>query len=222
MDDLKADGSEPESVVKEGLLETAVSVITQPVLTLRRVTREQRVGWGIGLVAVVAGASLALQAATVSPRDFAGEPSQAADSFESGVRVVLIIGALTLGPIMGLSLVALTVGVVHLTSKLLRGSGIYAGLFVGFAFAEVPTALGIPVGLIPLVLGAGGVLAWLVQSGLTIWSIVLVVIAVRENNEFTTGRAIAAFLIPVGVMALAFTLLIVLFVVLLIAAFAFA
>ena len=207
---------EPEARNEEGILETAVSVVTQPVVTLRRVTQQQRVSWAIVLVAVLSGAGAIVESAKLSPSDFAIDPSDAADSFEGGARIGLVVGAVILGPLVGLIATALFSGVVHLVGKLLGGSGTFAGLFVGVAFASVPSAIGLPAALLPLVIGsAGGTLSGLVQLCVGVWSIVLVVIAVRENYDFTTGRAVVALLVPVGVLVLGLILLVVAIIVLL-------
>ena len=68
-------GSDESSVIDEGLLEVAVSVISGPVATLRRVTRQRPIGWALGLTAVIYAASGVVQGAVVSPSDFRLDPN---------------------------------------------------------------------------------------------------------------------------------------------------
>ena len=51
---------------EEGLLETSVSVVTEPVPTLRRLSRRPRVGWAV-VVVLVLGALSAVVALVAGP-----------------------------------------------------------------------------------------------------------------------------------------------------------
>ena len=198
----------------DGLFETAVSVITEPVSTLRRVTERRPVGWAVAIVLVLSFASAFVQASTFSIPDFS-DPLTAL-SLDAPLRVALAIGIALFG-ILGFVIAWVIYQVICI---ILGGKGPFAGLFTGFAFASVPSLIGIPFGLLGLVLGAAGdVLSGLVQVGLSIWVIVLYGVAIRENNGFSTGRAVAALLIPIAAfVALLVALIVLLVVVVLVAA----
>jgi hypothetical protein len=191
------EGTGSDDTADEGLLETAVSVLTQPVPTLRRLTLHPRVGWAIG-VAVVLG----LLSGIVNAAQLGGSPQMAQLPPEMRQwEGAAAVGAAVAGPIVTPLLLAAGAGILHLVSRLLGGAGSYRGLFVGVVFADVPSALGIPAQLLPLVLGvAGQILAALIGFALFVWVVVLAGVAVRENNGFSTARAAAALLIPVGLL----------------------
>jgi hypothetical protein len=191
-----------ERPADEGLLETSVSVVSRPVPTLGRLTSSPKVGWAVVVTLVIAVASSIITAVqpetTVAPQ----LPSQPGFRTEGMVETLGVVFAI-LGPLFALGFLAVWTAILLGTSRLLGGRGGYAGLFTGLAFAGVPNVFSVPAQLLPLALGtAGGVLAGLVSFGIGIWVFVLGILAVRENNDFTTGRALAAVLIPIGVLIL--------------------
>ncbi|MDP8959173.1 MAG: YIP1 family protein [Actinomycetota bacterium] len=184
----------------EGVLESALGVITRPVVTLHRLSQERRLAWAVGLTVI-----LSLLSALAITAQFGSAPM----GFRPGpppmplaqLRPVLLVAAAILGPVFGLLLLAINAALVHGTSLLLRGRGSYAGLFVGLAFAGVPSFFNIPFQLLPLAFErAGGAISLLVSLAVGIWVLVLDVIAIRQNYGFSTGRAVAALLIPVLVV----------------------
>jgi hypothetical protein len=191
-----------KSPVDEGLLETAVSVVTRPVPTLRRLTSDPKVAWAIVVTVVIALASAVLtvlQPETTATPEIPAQPGFPTENFTRTLGVAMVI----LGPLFALGSLAIWTAILLGTSRLLGGRGGYAGLFSGLAFAAVPNILSVPFQLLPVGLGAvGGILAGLVGLGIGIWVFILGVLAVRENNDFSTGRALAAVLIPVGVLLL--------------------
>lgn len=193
----------------EGFLDTAVGVLSAPVATMRRLTVHPRVGWAIGLT--VGLAVLSTLAGAPGIGEAAPGAGITAPAGLDGLGGVILAGSLILGPLFALGLLAAWSGILHGLARLLGGVGIYSGAFTGVAFASVPQALGIPFQLLPQLAGpAGAVISSLVSFALTVWMAVLTVIAVREGHGITTGRAVAAFVIPLA----ALLLLVVLFVVL--------
>ncbi len=193
---------------EEGLLETAVSVIAQPVSTLRMVTQQRKLGWAIIVLVVVSLASSLTSAASPTPFGLGGGTDFPLPVDPSTFRTVALVGAAILGPLMGLIGLAIAAAIFQILSMILGGKGSYVGLFSGLAFASVPSIIGTPFNLLPLAIGvAGQVLSGLVGFGLFIWTVVLTVIAIRENHQFSTGRAVAVFLIPVVAIGLLVVLL---------------
>ena len=195
---------------EEGLLETAASLFVHPVVTLRRVSRQRPIDWAIAIIVVLAAASLVIDAARLSPRDFVLDPSDAPESFSGGVRIAMVLGALTLGPVIGLVVSALISGLFHVVSRMMGGAGTFAGMFAAYAFASLPGAVLIPAAVFPIIFGSvGGRLELLVLVTVLFWSAILTVVAVRENYGFTTARAVAAVLIPVAALILGAAFLVV-------------
>jgi hypothetical protein len=192
------DASLDSAAAEEGLLETTVSVVTEPVPTLRRLTRRPRIGWAV-VVTLVVGALSGVVALVAGPSGTrAGfEVTPAMDQAFRAIGLAFVV----LGPVFGLIGLALGAGVLQVSSYLLGGRGGYAGLFTALGFAQVPQVFGIPVGALARL--AGGpvlVLSGVVSFGLWLWSVVLAAVAVRENHDFSTGRAVAALLLPVGAL----------------------
>ncbi len=184
----------------EGLLETTVGVLTEPVATLRRLTSHPRVPWAL-TVAVLVSLASSLAGATrvggaqLSPVRFKSfAPPQE-------LRGALVALSIVLSPVLALLFLLAWSGIAQAASRMLGGRGTYAGTLTGFGFATVPSVLGVPAQLLPLALaGAGSVLAGVIQFGLAVWVLTLEVLTLRENHAFSTARAIAAVLIPIAVL----------------------
>jgi hypothetical protein len=220
-------GSPPQeprepTVVDEGFLETALGVITSPVATLRAVTHQPKVGWaiwltlGIGLLTAVAGT--VQLGADPAMDEFIREIPELAEFTD--IQRTLTPVAIISGPFLTLLWITIVAAVLQGTSSLLGGDGRFRGMFVGVAFANVPSAFGVLTSLLTLALGlVGSILGSMISFGLFIWVVILGAIAVRENHRFTTGRAAAAVLIPIGVVFVLGILLVILVFALLFAAF---
>ncbi len=102
-----------------------------------------------------------------------GEPR-----FAAGSWITTAIGTGTLG-------LAIGVGVIFLIGRLFKSQGTYVALFRAAGYASAPSALGI----VPVIGGIAG----------AVWSIVLMVRAVKETQGVTDGAATAIVLIPVAV-----------------------
>jgi hypothetical protein len=190
----------PEEPSDEGLLETTMSVLSQPVPTMRRLTRNPRVGWALIVTVVIAVGSSLATVAQGGPLMGAQPGFAPPPELEQQLRTMGLVIALA-APVVAVIALAIGAGIVQVSSYLLGGKGSYAGLFTGLGFASIPNVLGIPAMLLPRLLGgAGSALSGLVNLGALVWVLVLSVIAVRENHDFSTGRAVAALLIPVAVL----------------------
>lgn len=215
-------GPQGRTAVDEGFLETALGVITDPVATLRAVTHQPKVGWaiwltlGIGLITGLAGlADIGADPATDELFREIPELAELAD-----LRGAFATAMVVASPFLSLLWITIVAAVLQGTSSLLGGDGRFRGMFVGVAFANVPTVFGVVTPLLAIALGTvGSALGGMVTFGLFVWVVILGGVAVRENHGFTTGRAAAAVLIPFAVGFLLVVLLVVLVFVFLFAAF---
>lgn len=219
-----SDGPAPggPTVVDEGFLETALGVITDPVATMRAITHQPKVGWaiwltlGIGLITGLAG--LADVGADPATEEFLREFPELAEFADLGgaFATAMVVAS----PFLSLLWITIVAAVLQGTSSLLGGHGRFRAMFVGVAFANVPTVFGVVTPLLALALGTvGSALGGMVSFGLFVWVVILGGVAVRENHGFTTGRAAAAVLIPFAVGFLLIVLLVILVFVFLFAAF---
>lgn len=171
-----------------GLLETSVDVITSPVPTLRRITAVAPVGWATVVLVAVGFLSSFGQGPGMSGRfgdvEVGGGP---------GMAIGFAVASAILSPLFTL----IGAAVVVLASRLLGGRAGWRSLYAGFGFANLPSAFGV-LGAVSALIGTGGrILSGVLGFVLGVWVFILGVIAVREANGFSTGRAVAAVLLPV-------------------------
>ncbi|KAF5432422.1 hypothetical protein C5S39_03745 [Candidatus Methanophagaceae archaeon] len=95
-------------------------------------------------------------------------------------------------------------GICHIVAKLLGGKeGTFTEMLVLMGFASLPNIFQAPIGLIVMLSGGltGAFIAIVLGSFLAIWVLILDVLAIREAQKFSTGRAIATLVLPIVVLA---------------------
>lgn len=176
----------------QGFIGTCVGVVVNPVPTMRSIVRRRPVSWAFLVILLVYAAQGIAQAVALGQYDF-----RDVEWLLGPIRAASIIVA----PLIAVPFLAFFAAVFWVTSLLLGGRGPYCGLFTGLAFASVPTALSVPINLVMPQLGLPGqAISGLVGFGIFAWTLVLTVFAVQENNNFSTGRAIAAVFIPLAIL----------------------
>ena len=184
----------------QGFLGTCIGVIVVPLPTMWTIVRRRPIGWALIVIIVIAIAQGITGAASLDPADFDN-----AEWVQGPLQGFSIVG----GPAFAIAGVAFFTAICWIMSRILGGKGSYGGLFAGFGFAYLPAVFTIPVTFMALQFDAFAQgLSGLVGFGIAVWTIVLSVFAIRENNNFSTGRAIAALFIPLAVF---FVLLLALF-----------
>ncbi|MCY4530192.1 MAG: Yip1 family protein [Chloroflexi bacterium] len=186
----------------QSFLETCIGVIFVPVPTMRTIVRRRPTGWALIVIVAIAIAQGVTGAASLDPADF--------DNAE-WVQGPLQGFSIVVGPASAIAGVAFFTAIYWIMSRILGGKGSYGGLFAGIGFAYLPAIFTVPVTFMALQLDsfAQG-FSGLIGFGIAVWTIVLSVFAVQANNNFSTGRAIAAIFTPLAV-----------FLILLLALFAF-
>ncbi len=170
-------------------------VITRPVGTLNEVAREKPVWWGL---LIYLGISLLGSLAAFLDPDLIATYEEMTRQFTFTIPVLFLIFG---GLVLSVLLLLIYVGVLHLFSLLFGGSGGYWNLFSAYTFASFPGIIGVPVTALGGVLGVfGSILSGLVGSAISIWVIVLQVIALRESHGMSTGMAILAYFITVFIL----------------------
>ncbi|KAF5436732.1 hypothetical protein C5S35_07700 [Candidatus Methanophagaceae archaeon] len=94
-------------------------------------------------------------------------------------------------------------GICHIVAKLLGGKGTFTEMLVLMGFASLPNIFQAPIGLIAMLSGGltGAFIAIVLGCFLAIWVLILDVLAIREAQKFSTGRAIATFVLLIVVLA---------------------
>lgn len=161
-------------------LDLSITVLTQPKKGFQQLLDYKAALWAVGIL-MVSGISRSL-AVTIP-------------GFFSYSSIYFIVQAVKFVFTTFLSSV-----VIFGFSKLFNGKATFMQTFQACAFAYLPFILFGPLSLV-LVLFAYPtqltmISSW-VFSGLTIWCLVLVIVGLRETQQFSTGKAILVLLAPV-------------------------
>ncbi len=190
-----AGGFEPEGD-PAGAVEILYGVLFQPGRTMGRLVHEPPLLTAVivfTVVQVLSGISnLALMPPFVSPQF--GHLS---------LSPTLLIFALLVGSYFFWFLSAAVLG---LTAEFLGGRGRGYTLFVLLGLAVLPRVFEGPVALLGRFVGSW--VTTLLSLGLSIWGIVLVIVAIRETYQVSTARAVATFFVPGLVLFAAVALLV--------------
>ncbi len=169
--------------MKNQVLSWLTGVITDPVATMREVSGAKPVGWALAVY--LAGTLLA--------------------ALSSGASPLLVALAWPLFAAGGILLLA---ALFHLTAGVFGGRGTFGGMlsalgFAGFLYFLVP-----PLNLMAAALGNVWVpLAVTAMAGLMVWTLVLYVIAVKENYGVSAGMSLMVVLTPLILVGLGMVLI---------------
>ena len=140
--------------------------------------------------------------------------------------VWIFLIAIILGPIFGIIMMFITSGIIFLVGKLLKGTGSFWDVFKAASLSCIPAIFVGPFYILWMFVspesfffeGGASTIATIVSIIMivtSIWSVVIIVGAIAEANQFSIIRSIVALIIP------AIILFILLLVVLTIIAYAF-
>lgn len=172
------------------LADLVAGVYFHPVRTFREVAASAPVGRALFLYLLVSGAG-ALMAALTMPR-LAGPQQVAAASPAFGYSVAVMFLAWAVAKLFVYS------GLLHLVAEFLGGRGSARAVFAVYGLASLPTVLLIPWHLMASWLPGywRAVLTVPAALGVLAWTVVLLVLGLREVHGLSTGRATLAVLLP--------------------------
>ncbi len=182
-------------MVFEQIISWLHGILTKPVLTLHEIARGKPANaafliyLGVTMLSVLA--SLYNEQSMEAFQDLMRGANMS-------IPFSVIVAASLLVAIVSIFLITV---VLHLLARLFKGSGGYWNFFSAYAFANFPMIIGVPVTLLSGFLGAAGdILAGLVSFGLSIWVLVLQVIAVRESYGLSTGASIWVYILQLVIL----------------------
>ncbi|MDW7739697.1 MAG: Yip1 family protein [Bacillota bacterium] len=179
-------------------------VITMPVATLNEVAKEKPAG-----LAFLVYTFVLILTSIVAVYSGAQFSSYENSMLEIGFQFPLYYIALAMIPFGIISLFISTL-LIHLFARLFGGKGQYWNLFSAYAFANFPMIINVPISFLLGFLGiVGGILSGLFGFALSIWILVLQVIAIRESHSLSTGMSILTYLIQVVILFAAVILVII-------------
>lgn len=179
-------------------------LIFSPSQTLRSISDNKPWAYGIVVFLVVMTFNM-----IVSRGIYAMEPVEEVLPIPSGF---LWLGALV-GIIFSLIMLFIMAGLYSLLGEIIYQSGNGSGLLASLSFASLPGIFGPPLQYVAILLGLSP-LSMLISFGITVWLLVLQVIALREALQLSTSQATFLFIIPLlitiiligGILLLALTL----------------
>lgn len=87
-------------------------------------------------------------------------------------------------------------GVMHFVARLFKGAGSFEGLLSAYAFSVFPQVIGAPLNVLATLASPMGLaLSGFLSFALSIWVLVLGVIALRESHGLTSGKAVGVYLL---------------------------
>lgn len=190
------------------LLENISGTFFSPASTFRRMLEERTSVTTAAIIVLIASicsgaGSILTQSAFMSM--FAEFPG-----FEEMMLSPIL--SMTLSVVGGVISWVVIAGILHIVAKVLGGEGAFTEMLVLMGFAMLPNIFQAPIGLVTLLSGglSGAFIAMGLGGILTIWVLILDVLAIREAHKFSTGRAIATLVLPFVILTvLAFILIIV-------------
>ena len=179
----------------EKLLEWLYGVLASPVRTLNEIAREKPVG--LAFLVYLGVAVLVMASNIFGDEGFAVMEESMAELGIFIASPVIMIGTAIFAVVSIFILTAL----LHLFARLFGGAGGYWNLFSAYAFADFPMIISAPITLIAAYTGTvGAIFGGLITFGLSIWVIVLQVIALRESHGLSTGASIGAYVIHLVIL----------------------
>lgn len=178
---------------RESPWDILVDVIVAPVKAFQYLSVQRHVGlaYVVAFVVVLLG-MLAADPVAV------GDQALLDDARDGGLAFWPVwLGSAALGAAIGLVLAA---GFQHIVVWLLGGKNRFSYTFQAMGFAVLPNVFLAPLAVVHRMVDLGAFML-LANRGVYIWSLVLLVIAMREVHKFSTGRAIAAVAIPLVIGA---------------------
>ncbi|MDP2211225.1 MAG: Yip1 family protein [Candidatus Aquicultor sp.] len=197
----------PSELEKRTVTELLYGVIVKPVATLRYVA-ERRLIWASLLIYITIAWLGAIASIPGSLNSFEQLPNMGALPALFNPRSIIIFTVVGT-PFFSVFSMFISAGILHIIALPLKGKGAFWGLFSVIGFAGFPSIMATPFGLLDYFTGFGTSLYALITLPFTIWTIVLTIIGIRENYNFSTARAVWTFFIPLITLFLLVMLLVI-------------
>lgn len=199
--------------MSDKLIEWLFGVLARPAATLNEISREKPVGLA---VLVYVGVSVLAGLASFFVDQTYGSLQEIMTELNFYLPVSVVFVGIIFFAFASLFISCL---LIHLFCRLFGGTGGYWNLLSAYAFASFPMIISVPVVFLAGFLGVvGSVFSGVVSFGLSIWVLVLNVIAIRESHGLSTGMSILAYIIHF-VILIAIPLALVIFLVVALLAF---
>ena len=202
---------EADQLSSPGFLELVYGVLFDPLPAFRKIAAKPPVGLAV-LIFTLVNVAVAIMSVLVMSRSM--------NQHLPGMEIPMTRFMNAAMPVMVvLSLVSnyigwfLVSGLFHLLAEFLGGRGRAIGVFAVTGLSSLPLIFLVPVNLLILLWGlksfAAVVIMPLLSLIVVIWWLILLILGIRQVHGFSTGRAVAAVLLPVaGVIILVVILMV--------------
>ncbi len=197
------DLSANQDTVRYSFIELIYGILFAPAVTFRKISQDPPLLYGFIVFFTVE--VLIFLTSTLIPPDFSRIPLEIADGLVKAGPYLGIIGVLL--AFLGWFIQA---GVFQLFAEFLGGQGRAIGVLTVLAFADLPSIFIIPfqvIGYFTADSFLGSFLATAVPIIVFVWWAVLLIIGLRETQQFSTGKAVATLLIPAAILGAAVIIL---------------
>lgn len=181
-----------------GFLELIYGVLFEPGTVFRKVVARPPLGQTV-IIFTLVNVIVALMNALVTSRLMYQHATDQMAGFMHALSPVLGI----LGLVFQYGKWFFYSGLLHLLAELLGGRGRATGVFIITGLASLPSIFIVPVNLLLFLFGVRGftlsVLIYLLGIIILVWGAFLLVLGIREEHRFSTGRAVAVVLLPPAV-----------------------
>lgn len=206
----------PPGEAVPGLLELIYGVLFEPAVTMKKVAQRPPLLSAFFIITMIGlfGALMGiLTASRVLGDDLRDTPlAHLAPAIQALAPLAAILGL-----IWGYAKWFAYSAIIHLIADLLGGRGGARGVFALVALAGLPSLFMIPVQFLTYYFGPGHtpvqILVGLTGLGVWIWSVILLVIGLREVHSLSTGRSLLVVFSPYLVLLLMLLLLLAILVV---------
>jgi len=190
------DANEPSLV----FLELVYGVLFEPGKTMKKVAARPPLGLTALVVTIISLIGAVMGLLTVSKVLNQSLHAMAMEQFLPGLRAMAPLGAV-FGLLWGYVKWFGHSAIIHLAAELLGGRGSARGVFAAVGLAWLPAIFMIPIQFLNYWLGTGKlavtILVGLAGLAVGIWSIILMVIGLREVHGLSTGRSVLVVFSPI-------------------------
>ena len=179
-----------------GMVATVISLLRQPVATIRHVVRHPAIGSVLLLLILSSAVNWLLQSAAILDRlpemGLEGEAKKLAENPETMtlLRQTMMVFAVFIAPLFSVSALVMVSGAIRVTCSAFGSLPSYRSLFAGIGFAALPSILtSFLAGLLaftgPIGSGIGALLSLMGGLG----AVALGVLVIREATPFTLAKS---------------------------------
>jgi hypothetical protein len=179
----------------EQIINWFFGILIQPVKTLKDIARERPANEAFLIYLCIT--TLNLLASLYNRQSL-----QALEDLMKETNIHLPLSVIVAASIlMAIISIFIITGLLHLLVRLFKGSGAYWSFFSAYALANFPLIIGVPITFASGFMEAGwNALAGAVSFGISLWIMILQIIAIRESYGLSTAGSVGIYFLHLVVL----------------------